>query len=220
MVLILCLILYTGIGILIGLSKISRGIVGSLGPFPTLIASAFLWPILLLPGSGSGSSELVETFRRNTLVPPMVKAAYEGDLLVVQKYIAELETAESPGEIPSIEEFILKEGGVQVGIDDRDYSGKTALFMAARWGHIDIAKELVVHGADLNAEDNHGNYPIYTAAAGGHIEVVDFLIAQGANYDPERLRKYKGSERVNKPNYLIILAIVVFVVCGLVLCHG
>lgn len=41
-----------------------------------------------------------------------------------------------------------------------DYDSRTALHVACWWGHFDIAKYLVAHGARTKAKDNFGNTPI------------------------------------------------------------
>ena len=42
------LIGYIGIGVLLGIKHISRGVYGAKGPIATFVAWAFLWPVFLL----------------------------------------------------------------------------------------------------------------------------------------------------------------------------
>ena len=41
-----------------------------------------------------------------------------------------------------------------VVIDDKDENGSTALHLAAGKGKPELCNELIIHGADVNAEDN------------------------------------------------------------------
>ena len=55
------------------------------------------------------------------------------------------------------------------------------LHVAAREGRKDIAEELIVQGADVNARDDSGWTPLHFAASGGHEDVAELLISKGAN---------------------------------------
>jgi len=99
-------------------------------------------------------------------IPEIVRHSYEGNLLAVM--------------------VSVKDGA---DIEERDYSGKTALFHAARWGHLDVAKFLIACGADVDAADAQGVLPIYSAAVGDHQEIVELLIHSGAQFDQEILER-------------------------------
>ena len=65
--------------------------------------------------------------------------------------------------------------------------GWTALEKASMAGQSEVAKALVVAGADPNRADENGHTPIYWAAKNGHRDAVEMLIACGS--DPERADK-------------------------------
>ena len=50
---------------------------------------------------------------------------------------------------------------------------------AARTWHLDVAKFLLEHGANLDQPDNYGRTPLHIAAAVDYPEMVKFLIANG-----------------------------------------
>ena len=50
---------------------------------------------------------------------------------------------------------------------------------AANNGHAAVAKLLLAHGAEVNAEDNDGRTPSQWAALGGHKNVVELLRQHG-----------------------------------------
>ncbi|PLB53433.1 ankyrin, partial [Aspergillus steynii IBT 23096] len=58
---------------------------------------------------------------------------------------------------------------------------ETALHLAARTGHYNIAELLVKEGANLEARDNDGWVPLYGAAIEGHTHIVELLLAHGAD---------------------------------------
>lgn len=45
---------------------------------------------------------------------------------------------------------------------------------------VEVAKELVAHGADINAEDNEGKCPLHYAAGKGRSDLAELLLASGA----------------------------------------
>ena len=61
------------------------------------------------------------------------------------------------------------------------WHGSTALFEAARSGHLDMAKWLVSRGADPNHSNEWGDSPANEAASMGHWDLVWFLADEGAD---------------------------------------
>jgi uncharacterized protein len=57
-----------------------------------------------------------------------------------------------------------------------------ALGFACRYGHLDIVRYLIAHGANVNAHDWGGaGAPLFWAVREGHVEVCKVLIEHGAN---------------------------------------
>ncbi|XP_024945713.1 kinase D-interacting substrate of 220 kDa isoform X2 [Cephus cinctus] len=71
----------------------------------------------------------------------------------------------------------------RVQVDDRDDNGSTALIHAASKGKIQFVREILNHGADVNAEDADNWTALLCAAKEGHTEICLELLEHGA--DPE-----------------------------------
>lgn len=71
----------------------------------------------------------------------------------------------------------------RVLIDDRDENGSTALILAATKGKIHFVRELINHGADVNAEDADNWTALLCAAKEGHTDVCLELLEHGADLE-------------------------------------
>ncbi|XP_018338042.1 PREDICTED: kinase D-interacting substrate of 220 kDa isoform X2 [Trachymyrmex septentrionalis] len=71
----------------------------------------------------------------------------------------------------------------RVQIDDRDENGSTALILAATKGKIHFVRELINHGADVNAEDADNWTALLCAAKEGHTEICLELLEHGADLE-------------------------------------
>lgn len=61
-------------------------------------------------------------------------------------------------------------------VNFRDYDSRTALHLAAAYGHFKVVKYLVNHGAVVTIKDRFGNTPIDEAKTYGHDEIYQFLM--------------------------------------------
>ncbi|WEW61087.1 hypothetical protein PRK78_006576 [Emydomyces testavorans] len=75
----------------------------------------------------------------------------------------------------------LLNGPYREKVDEKDYSGRTALSWAAEAGRADNVKIILKYGADLDQQDNNGRSPLSWAAEGGDLRTTELLIARGAN---------------------------------------
>ena len=63
-----------------------------------------------------------------------------------------------------------------------EWQGETPLHIAARHGHLDAARELLRHEADVNAPIPATGYtPLHNAAAAGHAELCWLMVSKGAD---------------------------------------
>lgn len=63
----------------------------------------------------------------------------------------------------------------------RNAQGETALFLAARYGHLDCAKRVSQAGAKREQADKHGRTPLFVASESGHLDLVRYLNETGAS---------------------------------------
>ncbi|XP_036138721.1 kinase D-interacting substrate of 220 kDa isoform X2 [Monomorium pharaonis] len=71
----------------------------------------------------------------------------------------------------------------RVQVDDRDENGSTALILAATKGKIHFVRELINHGADVNAEDADNWTALLCAAKEGYTEICLELLEHGADLE-------------------------------------
>lgn len=60
-----------------------------------------------------------------------------------------------------------------------DDNGRTPLHHAAKFNHVEIAKELLIHGAKLDLVDATGKTPIFMAASKGHASMLQIFVEHG-----------------------------------------
>ena len=89
-------------------------------------------------------------------------------------------------------------------VQERYARGDTALHHATRNGDLEIVKQLVNKGADVNVVADQGHFPLYCAAGHGHVETTRYLVEQGADLQTrlsdgktvtEWLRQYADHDR-------------------------
>jgi glutaminase len=89
-------------------------------------------------------------------------AAHEGDMIEMRRLVA---------------------GGLNPGC--RDYSGRTALHLAASQGRRSVVQYLLQLGVNVNPVDGWGNTPLDDALRQGHADIASMLSEHGGQYHKE-----------------------------------
>ncbi|KAM9239070.1 CARD- and ANK-domain containing inflammasome adapter protein-like [Leptosomus discolor] len=71
---------------------------------------------------------------------------------------------------------ILLTSGKNNNVDDRNIWRKTALHIAAEYGHSDLINLLLSHGAAINALDSSKDAPLHCACKAGHFNAANALV--------------------------------------------
>jgi ankyrin repeat protein len=90
----------------------------------------------------------------------------------------ELIYAAENGDLDEVKAYL---SGKTIDIDGTDNYGRTALMRAAINGHLDIAKELIAHKANVNTADNVGWTALMLAATCGYLDIVKELLNAGSD---------------------------------------
>ncbi|XP_071960040.1 ankyrin repeat and SOCS box protein 5-like [Antedon mediterranea] len=91
-----------------------------------------------------------------------------------------LHYAASHGNVEKIQQIYQAEG--TVGINRKDFYGKSALYWAAYKGHANCLEVLIENGADVNSQCKHGQAPLHAVSA-LYPECMSLLIKAGADVD-------------------------------------
>jgi uncharacterized protein len=62
-----------------------------------------------------------------------------------------------------------------------DAKGRRALILAIEYGHVDIVRTLLAHGANPNLADTYGATPRSAAHARGNFEILALLQRSGSH---------------------------------------
>lgn len=73
--------------------------------------------------------------------------------------------------------------GFSMDVNFRDVEKKTPLSHAALGNHVDVARDLMQKGAEIDSMDICGSTPLILASYSGNKEIVEYLISAGAGID-------------------------------------
>lgn len=92
----------------------------------------------------------------------------------------ELISAARNGDLPFARELLENNPKL---VDYHSEDGWTPLHLAAHYGHLETARFLLEHGADVQAISQNAlaNQPLHAAVAGNHAEMVALLVRTGAD---------------------------------------
>jgi ankyrin repeat protein len=125
--------------------------------------------------------------KRDNGSTPLHKAAENGQKEIAELLIAEgadmnanTDNGETPLDIAirfnhTETAELFRKHGVNTGEELR------ALLVAAGNGHLEVVKQSIVDGVDVNTKDKYGTTPLHKAAGRGHKEIAELLIANGAD---------------------------------------
>ncbi|XP_034026692.1 KN motif and ankyrin repeat domain-containing protein 1a [Thalassophryne amazonica] len=88
--------------------------------------------------------------------------------------LAALAAVETSKDMHIVEELFSK-GDVNARASQ---AGQTGLMLAVSHGRMDMVRALLVHGADVNIQDDEGSTALMCASEHGHVEIVKLLLAQ------------------------------------------
>ena len=85
-------------------------------------------------------------------------------------------------------------------------AGFTPLILAATAGHADVVENLLLHGADIEAQSERTkDTPLSLACSGGRYEVVELLLARGANKEHRNVSDYTPLSLAASGGYVNII---------------
>ena len=68
---------------------------------------------------------------------------------------------------------------------DNLYHNRTPLLLASQNGHAEVARLLIEHNADMEAQDDNRFTSLLLASGGGHVEVARALLDRGADMEAQ-----------------------------------
>ena len=114
-------------------------------------------------------------------------AARDGNIEAVKQHLAagaDVNTIDVDGKTPA--DRAVSEDKKETADLLRKHGGKTgeeikALLVAALNGYLEVVKQSIADGIDVNTKDKNGVTPLHHAVRQGHKEIVELLIANGAD---------------------------------------
>nr|XP_054771558.1 ankyrin-1-like [Lytechinus pictus] len=94
-------------------------------------------------------------------------------------------------------------------VNESDNNGFTPLYLASKFGHLDVVECLVRHGADLNKATSDGDTPLCISSTNSYLDVVECLVSSGAEvnksaeYGWTPLHVASQNNHINIVKYLI-----------------
>ena len=85
------------------------------------------------------------------------------------------------GSLPHVQYFLSRGIPLGIPIDQQNYLGNTALWIACAKRYPCIISELLQNGADVNMTNNKGNPPMYNICQRGPKKIIDTLLSYGAD---------------------------------------
>jgi uncharacterized protein len=128
--------------------------------------------------------ELAKTITSHHVSPLMLSCYYRKPNItaVLLRYINEVNLFEAAaaGKLDVVEHLITNNPDA---VNFYAGDGFTPLGLACYFGHYDIARFLILQGAEANLPSNNGFnvFPIHSAAAGNYTDIAALLIESGAN---------------------------------------
>lgn len=77
----------------------------------------------------------------------------------------------------------LLDGGIDPNIEDDFMKSEKLIHWACGFGNIDIVREIIAHGAELNPLNSNGGTPLHVAAKSGFVSLVKELLLAGADIE-------------------------------------
>jgi len=134
-----------------------------------------------------------EIAMRKYWIPLVILAAAAVLAVGVKLYINNIYIAAQMGNAARITKILEKKPEL---VNTLNRAGFTPLHYAANGGHVDAAKVLLAHGADVEAERSGGFTPFHDAIVKKHRAVAELLIAHGAKIHGEMSAAYVDKQTV------------------------
>ena len=83
---------------------------------------------------------------------------------------------------------------LHVDVNEKCAHGRNAFWHGARWGNLDLVRELYSFGAEIDDPDALGVTPFGVACIQGHLPVVEYLYRQSASLATNRITLNTGTE--------------------------
>lgn len=128
--------------------------------------------------------DLAKVVTSHQVSPLMLSCYYRKPNItaVLLKYINEVNLfeASAAGKLDVVENLV---GNYPDAVNFYAEDGFTPLGLASYFGHYEIARFLILKGADVNMPSNNGFnvFPIHSAVAGNYTDIAALLIESGAN---------------------------------------
>ncbi|XP_071444003.1 alpha-latrotoxin-Lg1a-like [Hetaerina americana] len=97
--------------------------------------------------------------------------------------------------------YLIEKKGANADVNAKDNDGHTPLYLAVKYGKLNIVKYLIENGANANVRDNYGDTLLNFANRMGHFRLGEYLKSEGVRRSHRSIKPNQLPKEIDVPNF-------------------